>query len=175
MKVRRFIPDADRHDRLRVVDREGRNRPDSLHGQPLAGPWKPVAVALEPGLRPTDFPSPSWGVPVVSRRACDALSPHIATEVESLPLRTEAPGVVALSVLFADCLDPDRAEIERFADDQIMKIRHYACRADCIRGRLIFKLPESTHYVLVTEPFMKVVERAGPQAARFIPLDCDIT
>lgn len=69
-------------------------------------------------------------------------------------------------------MDYSRAELKYFSDGEIMDIVRYAFKADCIRGKHIFKVRESPlNRVLVSDEFKNVVEGSGLEGLIFRIVD----
>jgi hypothetical protein len=120
-----------------------------------------------------DFPSLSnfWRVPVMSRRAWDALRPLIGYCCEALPIvhPTGSAYFVIHAMETVDCLDLARSEFTRnAATGRVNRVFRYAFRQDLLFGKHIFKLPlQSGGELLVDDGFRRVVEDFGLRGLLF--------
>lgn len=168
--VFRLIADTERFDVVRTVGKESRTRLAALDGHPVRSSWSPQEVELVPVGQRGDFFGLSWSVPVVSERAWDTLRVDLEGDAEPLELQCPEQELIALNVFRADALDIQRSDLVEFPDGGIMKVRRYAFHDDVVRERLMFKIPASPGEVLVTGPFVELVESHALRGAVFIPL-----
>ncbi len=159
MVVYQFIQDSDAYNYLD-------NRGDWAaleRGKPLARSWRPPRVGVdEHAGRWPDFPSLLLSIPVFSARAWETLRPLVGASVEALPLDCPAgPSYFAINVLdHVEALDHDRSEVERFDDGRVMAVDFYAFKPGLLRGKHVFKLPETARIeVLVSNDFKELVEK----------------
>lgn len=134
---------------------------DKFGHQRMGDSWTPVAVAVERGEKPGDFPSLPGGIPPVFRqRALDILHPLIADNIEALPLHCETEKLYAINVLaVADCLDHSRSQFERFPDGRIMMVDKYVFLEGCL-DKHIFRIPELKVTIFVSDNFKMLVENS---------------
>lgn len=140
-------------------------------GQPLADRWKPVEADLEPAGRRGDFLGFSTGVPIVDRKAWNALRPLVGPHVEALEMTLEGETIYALNVVMVvDCLDPERSEIDRFDNGAIMDVRRFVFREGCTDAPIFKQKGIEVADVFVDDRFRQAVEQAGLQGADFLPV-----
>jgi hypothetical protein len=136
-------------------------------GRHLVGSYSTIRAQWlsdrENGRRPLgDFPPFSLPVPVMSRRAVDALGDLLDRDVELLPLDAPEGSFFAANVTnVADALDVERSEVKRFRSGRIMRVLRYELRREAIEPAAIFKLVEPRPDVYVTDAFRDAVEAAG--------------
>ncbi|HBA85379.1 MAG TPA: hypothetical protein DCZ95_14930 [Verrucomicrobia bacterium] len=124
--------------------------------------WNPPPLRIVgKSKRIRDFVSWMRAAPVVSQRAQDVLFPLIGPYVEFLPLiEIRRKSFFAINVLnIVDCLDKERSVIHYATDDpqHILSIPVYVFRESAIPKSPLFKIPEDTGSVFVTQPFVDTV------------------
>ena len=131
-------------------------------GQPMKHDWQPPPVTIHgKSLRLCDFVVWMAKAPVCSEKAKLSLEPVIGSFVEFL-LLTELRGkpYYAMNVLkIVDCLDVARSEIDYFDHDpkRISAINTFAFLPDRVENVPIFRVPQPTSRVFVTQKFADVV------------------
>lgn len=174
MNIYRIIPDSDSYECIypRVEDEDILFFFDA---EPLSAKWVPLPVVLDERLRENvmdapipmkgDFPSLYRPTPVFSERAWGALSPLIKGSVEALPLiHPSGDRYFAINVLdVIDCLDLATTKLTRNdVTGRVSSIQAYHFRPNLLRGKHMFKLPETKGLeVLVSEEFKQAVENNG--------------
>lgn len=154
------IPDSDEYDRLYCPNKEDRGILGELRfsSQPNHS-WESLPVEIDPAGKSGDFPSISGHQLVFSQRAWQVLKPIVEKSAEALPLICASGNYFVINVFdIVDCLDLSNAQVSRFSDGRLMRIKSYAFKEGCIGDRNIFKLPQPSD-VLVTQTFKDVVEK----------------
>lgn len=132
-------------------------------GQPLATGWHPPPVEVLNKSKPVrDFVSWMLAAPVLSERAVTALRPLISPYVEVLPLiEVKRKQLYAINVLhLIDCLDLARSEVTWSSTDpeRVLNVRRFVFDpARLPADPVIFKVPEDTGEVFVSQSFVEAV------------------
>lgn len=137
-------------------------------GFSLADRWRPITVeedreGSEEPLPLSDFPSLSPSVPVFSQRAVEALEECLVQNGELLPLSFPGGQYYAFNCMnTVDCLDYERSAIIRVpGSGRIFQIERYVFLADRLVGTEIFRIPENSGPVFVTDAFARRVFQNG--------------
>jgi hypothetical protein len=160
MKIYKFTTDPDNYNSLHNLG----DFSAFYVAKPLAPGWEPPYREEDRTVgKAGDFPSLIGGVPVFSLRAWEVLRPLIDNTVEALPLETDGGSYYMIHVLdHIDALDYARAEVTRFSEGDVMWVDSYAFKPGLLKGKHMFKLPESARsLVYVSEAFKTLVEKAG--------------
>jgi hypothetical protein len=109
----------------------------------------------------------------LSRRALDALLPHIGHAGELVPL-VFAKGEYALFNVthVVDFLDLKQSELLHYDDGQFRRIARHAFKPDLVRDEWIFKIRQTQSEAFVTDRFVDLVRREGLTGFRFELLWC---
>src|SRR3990172_9515355 len=118
-------------------------------GTPRREGWEPVRVYL---LKETenhlceysDFRWLHQHVPVLKRRAVDAVGEVLSKYGELLPLSCDEAELVAFNACrVIDALDLEGTQVVRFPDsERIMRVESYAFKAETLQGVQVFKVPQ---------------------------------
>ena len=161
--IHEWVADSDRFATLETLDESDLDLfIDGFDARPMAGDWPAPAVRLRPeGTPPGDFASLFGAVPILGRRAVDALGAQLEPHGELLPL---TDGYWAFNVLtLADVLDEERSEGDWLAPGRMSDLRRLVVRDD-VREPLppIFKLPQwRKGRPLFTAGLAEQIERHG--------------
>lgn len=169
MKVCALLADDENYMNLKPVSDSDWRILDSFNrGQSLSGIWSPIAVEedlydLKEPLPRSDFPSLAAFVPVFSQRAVDLLEDYLAPNGELLPLSFPGGQYYAYNCTnTVDCLDFDRSAIVRFpSSGRIQRIQRYFFVPDKLAQTEIFRIPEGSSYVFVTDTFARRIFEHG--------------
>ena len=143
----------------------------AFRGERIGDRWKPVEADLEEAGRRGNFLGFSTGVPVVDRKAWDALRPLVGPHVEALEMTLKGETLYALNVTtVVDCLDPERSEIERFDNGAIMDVGKFVFREGCADAPIFKQKGLEVADVFVDDRFREAVEKAGLEGADFRPV-----
>jgi Immunity protein family (Imm11) len=143
-------------------------------GQPLDATWEPPRVPIQGGSKPLrDFTCWMLGAPVLTERAKACLAPVIGPRAEFLPLiRIRRRQLFALNVLqLIDCLDRKAARLTMSPDEpsRIVNVMLFAFQQSKLPGDpVVFKVPEDTGAVFVSQSFLDAVLRHRLSGAVFI-------
>ncbi len=120
----------------------------------LAPTWKPLQVKGRVRLF-NDFPCVS-GYPAFSAKAVEALRDMLEPNGELLPLETSVGTYFAYNpTSVKDALDRKNSEINWLKEPiSIFRVDHYEFLADQLSGLTIFKIPEHTMHIYVTQAFV---------------------
>jgi uncharacterized protein DUF1629 len=103
--------------------------------------------------------------PIFSKKAVEILKPLINEYVQFLPLRwypDEVYELYAVNVLTTrDFLDESKSVMQYRANGEVMNIRKYAFKEDCVVDVPIFKLPRYSNIVFVSDEFKILTEKEG--------------
>lgn len=105
----------------------------------------------------------------VSRRALDALLPHIGLAVQVVPLVFDEGEYSLLNIVnVIDALDLEKSEKTFYRADGTLKdvVRH-VFRPDVVHDQFIFKIPQAPRRAFVTDRFVEVVQSAGLTGFQF--------
>lgn len=144
-------------------------------GRSLADSWVPPAV------QPADMDEDDaqlgdctvlGTVPLLSRRAADALFPIIETSAELLPVHYPRAALSILNVLgTSDCLDESRSEVERFPTGRVMRVTEYVFHPHKLPKARIFRLPQLLRaHLYVTDGFVSAVQQSDLTGFEFTPV-----
>ncbi len=113
-------------------------------------------------LPASDFPALAPNVPVFSQRAVDALHECLTRNGELLPLSFPGGQYYAFNCLnTVDCLDYERSALTRLPSGRIMRIDRYVFLADRLQDVEIFRLPDYSAAVFVTDTFVRRLRQNG--------------
>lgn len=134
-----------------------------FEGKRLASTWKVPAAhlnPLQPGAQVVDFPFFAYGALLCSQAAWKVLEPHLAAEVELLPVDVEGFDYQLLNPLCViDCLDKEQGQFTRYKTGRVIEIKHYVFDEDKLNGVYLFKTPEFTRTQLyATDAFRDILE-----------------
>ena len=169
MKIYKYRPDSDTYNSLHNLG----DFSAFYVTKPLASGWEPPYREEDRTVgKVGDFPSLIGGVPVFSLRAWEVLRPLIDNTVEALPLETDGGRYYMIHVLdHVEALDYSRAEVTRFSEGGVMYVDSYAFKPGLLRGKHMFKLPETARSdVYVSETFKSLVEKAGLEGLALVYL-----
>jgi hypothetical protein len=113
---------------------------------------------------------------VLSRRALDALLPHIGTFGQVLPLDFDECEYSLFNITnVIDALDETASEVWRFpSSGRIGDVTCYVFKPEAVRDQWIFKIPQrSKGFAFVTDRFVELVHQAGLTGFGFEPLWSD--
>jgi hypothetical protein len=157
--------DADRYQWLDLIADHGQVEHLST-GRALSGSYETMKVQVlddraNRRLPAGEFAQLNYPVPVLSRRAADALEDLLRDDAELLPLESDDRDYCVLNVTrVVDALDVARSEVKRFRSGGIMRVLRYELRREAIEPVTIFRLPELLVDVYVTDAFRAAVEAA---------------
>jgi hypothetical protein len=157
---------------------------ESFSGQPMKlEPWKPFKVIRAdstPGnltkklgdRAGIDF---NLDPMVLSRRALDALLPHIGKFGQALPLDFDECEYSLFNITnVIDALDERASDVIYFKDGGLQWIKRYVFKPEAVRDQWIFKIPQrSKGFAFVTDRFVEVVHQTGLTGFGFEPLWSD--
>lgn len=146
-------------------------------GQELASQWKPITVVeARNGARslpPSDFPLLAPNVPVFSQQAVTRLHDCLVECGELLSLSFNTHEYHAFNCMkTVDCLDFERSTITRYPSGGIMDIERYHFVPNKLAGIEMFRLPNYSATVFVTDIFARRVRQHGLTGVR-IPVVWD--
>ncbi len=124
----------------------------------VSATWIPPKVKV---LQPMDFPS--FGLPIVSRRAIEALRDLPSGTWEFLPLVCDEGEYYFMNVLRVadEALDMANSEMRTIAGTSRVTIERHAFNADRLAGLAVFKLSLDYATVFVTDAFVDRAAAAG--------------
>ena len=192
MAVWEYIEDGDHYQSICLInDDDGKLIIGHFKGKSFPRPWEPLPVyypdweelmagATEEekalwtppkgNLPRGDFPYLA-AVPVFSDRAMNELLPLIEQSVQVLPLACEEDNLYIINVVdVVDCLDKVQSKLKRFSQGGVMRIEHHVFREEAIRDKHIFKIPELSVPVYVSDTFKAAVEDKGLEGLLWKPL-----
>lgn len=175
MSIYEYCPDSDSFESFLLKSSKDEKTINRLMDcKSIGKAWAPLAIKIDQSMGgKSDFPSME-GIPVFSERAWRMLEPLIGRHVEALPIRHPKSDVFyAINVLeMVDALDRKKSVVDLYPNGKVMSIEKYVFKATAIRGKSIFKIPE-THGVLVfvSEEFRSCVERSKMKGLIFKRLD----
>jgi hypothetical protein len=151
---------SDRYANFAFWDQRDNARFQDFDGRSLARAWQPPAIkaADERDDSATLGDYALLGtIPVFSQRAVDFLGDMLRSNGELLPLLYGRAEYFAYNVTrLVPALDQSAAQLNRFADGNIMWVERYAFHKHIVGKLTIFKIPELARaYVFVTEPFVQ--------------------
>lgn len=135
-------------------------------GASLADTWTPVPVEGvsygDKALPVSDFPLLAPNLPVFSQRAVNALMDCLERHGEVLPLLSDGPEYHAFNCMkTTDSLDTERSVITRFPSGGIMSIDRYHFFEHKLAEIEVFRLPDRSANVFVTDAFARRVRQCG--------------
>lgn len=154
-----IIPDSDVYDFLKISSDNSLEIIKSISGEKIGSKWLPVPVDLVKMKLSGDFPSMS-GLVTFSEKAWRILEPIIKEKVETLSLLCKEGLFYAINILDMALIDLEKAEVKRFSDGEIIRIKKYAFKKDTVVGKQIFT-PKGLSYSspIVSETFKEIVEK----------------
>ncbi len=174
-----YTPDINHYMDVKVVS--GMNVGDVFYEDvPIGKTWEPVVFGNYPEQRGRrrkpegDFPSSGYSPqPLMTDQAWQALKPLIGDCCELLPCVHPTGGTYWLVHVLKsiDALDDSRAEVVRFDDGEIMRVKRFAFHEERIKGHPIFKLPHRRgNALIIGDEFRKIVEANDLKGLLFHPL-----
>ncbi len=142
-----------------------------FNGEPIAlETWQPFKV-IRHYSRPDNMTKPlgdravlnSLLDPMVlSRRALNALLPHIGHLGQTLPIEFDECEYQLFNVTnVVDALDIENAEVRYFKDGGFNRVILYAFKPEAVRDQLLFKIPQQpSGFAFCTDRFVKIVQDA---------------
>jgi hypothetical protein len=144
-----------------------------FRGEPFAlETWQPFKV-IRDYSRPDNLTKPLGdravlnsllGILVLSRRALDALLPHIGHLGQALPIEFDECEYQLFNITnVVDALDDEAAQIWRFpSSGRIGQIERYAFKPAAVRDQLLFKIPQQPGgFAFCTDRFVDLVKQHG--------------
>ncbi len=135
--------------------------------QPSAD-WTPPDAYVVPSDdkspgRPTDLATWVTGIPLLSSRAAEVLTPLVSSCARLLPVRSPGLTYHLVSVTcMLDALVESESSIFRYPSGGIGDIVRYALNPSALDGKPIFKLSQwPDGAILVTQSFVDTVTKAG--------------
>lgn len=110
-------------------------------------------------------------IPALSQRAHDCLAASLSDRVEWLPL--ESPGsnfYIANVIRASQALDYSLSILEKDSSGKVNNIQVYAFNEIAVANELIFKVPDWTYDVLVTDAFVDLVKENRLKGFFFSPV-----
>jgi len=163
MKIWRLDTDADRYINIRLKNYEADREKivDEFTGEPMLESWTPVLVETEGRGKASDQPHLLVGVPVFNKKAVEALNDLISQHVEYLPLIHDKYELYAINVLNQiDAIDYSTSKYKTFDDGTFYRFIEYGFKQDIIMGEHIFKIPEESTRIYVSDEFRnRVIEK----------------
>lgn len=139
----------------------------------LAKNWKPLKVKRDRSQGPaSDFPGIFALANAFSERALTLLAPLCGDSIEALPIEVGVKTkYFAINVFeIKDALDLEKSKLKLYSDGMIMRVETFAFKNDLLKGKHIFRLPETGRSsIFVSEDFKKIVEKNGLKGALFGP------
>jgi hypothetical protein len=131
-------------------------------------PFKTIRVPEYPGNLTKPFGDRAaiethYDPMVLSRRALDALLPHIGHLGQVLPLTFDECEYALFNITnVIDALDESASDIWRFpSSGRIGDIKRYAFKTQAVRDQLLFKIPQRPKlFAFCTDRFVKLVQDA---------------
>lgn len=163
------------HCRLTFANDSDRRRFDGgrMFQRPLLGDELTVAYAV---VRAREFPG-EGETPLgdlaglafnrdpmaLSRRALEALLPHIKPYVQLVPLIFYEGDYALLNIVnVIDALDPIASDIEHFpSSGRVSRIKRHVFKPAAVHDQWIFKIPQTPARAFVTDRFVSLVNEAG--------------
>ena len=174
MKVFELRSDVERYCWLTMVNESDFDVMFQFDGHPIRSRWSSPSVQyirddLSGGCKVGDFPELAPGIVVVSRRALESLVDILTKHGEILPLTSDDGDFFAFNVTrLIDALDDVNSKARRFSSGRIMELLEPVFYGELLRGEAIFKVPERTSTVFVTQDFVSRVQEAGLSGALFL-------
>lgn len=171
MRVFKLEPDMERFTDLAMVHEPDIRVIFDFDGTSLAARWRPYAVSPITEEFPEqtevgDFTSLGT-IPVFSERAVAVLGELLSRNGELLPLECSACDrrYYAYNVVTViDALDRERTKAEWFDSARIMIVDRYAFQPGRLRTAEIFRIPQQSAPVFITDVFMKQLSHSGLDA-----------
>jgi hypothetical protein len=112
---------------------------------------------------------------VLSRRALDALLPHIGHLGQALPIEFDECEYQLFNITnVIDALDIENAEVRYFKDGGFNRVIRYAFKPAAVRDQLLFKIPQQpSGFAFCTDRFVDLVKQHGLTGFGFEPLWSD--
>jgi hypothetical protein len=164
-----LIVDSDSFATLEAIDEADSDLfIDGFDGTPMAETWRAPPVRFAPprthdGALKPDFASLFGAVPILSRKAVNALGEVLGSHGELLPLRLD-DGYWAFNVLSTiDLLDEQRSSGDWFAPGRLVTLRRLVARTPILEVLPpIFKLPQwRKGRALLTQSFLDAAHQHG--------------
>ncbi len=162
MKIWRLDTDPDTFMRLNFKNFEADQKIlDEFKSESMKDTWIAVSVKTEGRGKVSDQPHLVVGIPVFTKKAVDCLDDLMSGLVEYLPLVHEKYELYAINVLNQIAgIDYSNSKYKTFDDGTFYRFIEYAFKRDVIRGEHIFKIPEETTSVYVSDEFRnRVIEK----------------
>jgi hypothetical protein len=163
----------DAYARLRLESDDDRKVFSPLfNGAPIdVTSWRPFKVIRTPEGSPENLTKPlgdraaieaRYDPMVLSRKALDALLPHIGHLGQVLPLTFDECEYFFFNITnVIDAVDLDASEIVRYPDGGLSRIKRYAFKPQAVRDQLLFKIPQRPKlFAFCTDRFVKLVQDA---------------
>lgn len=164
-QIYRLMPDNDRFHNFALRDEAKSEVYRRFDGRPLRDSWVPLEITAAD----TDDELAMLGdhallgtIPVLSRRAVDALRDLLEPAGEFLPLVYERAEYMAFNVTrIIDALDEGKSTINRFSDGRVMSVEKYAFRPATIDANAVFKIPQLRRaFIFATDPLPAAVKES---------------
>lgn len=143
---------------------------------PSSLPATPVAqlVGTDPSATSWDFFAAPGTLGLVSRRAVDALRPHVGGCFGFVPARLDgAPYSFIVRTGTIDALDRERSKLKYFRSSphRVLRILEHAFHREALEDVGLFAIPESLMGIFGTEVAVRDLKDAGLRGLRFDLLD----
>ncbi|MCX7748253.1 MAG: hypothetical protein N2645_15405 [Clostridia bacterium] len=161
MKIWKFQTDANKFDHFIYKNEDDCSKvlwDYKFEGNRIADRWIPLEVDVFKHKKRSD--TPTFSIPVLSKRAVDVYKDLIGDVVEFLPLKYDKGDYFLVNVLdVVDCIDFDKAEFIPFESGRVMMFTKYAFKQDAVQGKHIFKIVELPKTeVFVSDEFKRIIE-----------------
>ena len=108
------------------------------------------------------------GYPVVTERVIKIIQKYLERNVEILPLQHEKYKLFLLNIInIIDCLDKENSDIVYLPSGNIMKINKYKFNEDLLTNVHIFKIPQRSGAVFVSEELKSLIEQSKFKGFQF--------
>jgi len=156
MKIWQLEADANHVSNFSVVNEQDFDvLIEHFDGRPMVSEWTPIRLKIREKIEEGDMQPLFGGIPVFSRRAVIILKEFLDGNVELLKLDYDESEYFAVNVLrIIDCIDYQKAVVEKFDDGSIMRFEKYAFRIEEVQDKHIFKnVTEKKGFALVSDAF----------------------
>ncbi|EFM09650.1 hypothetical protein PaecuDRAFT_3699 [Paenibacillus curdlanolyticus YK9] len=147
--------------RLTTCDEQGDAVLDHFNGEPMASWYRPIKLSIQRKGKEHDFPAILPGVLIFSKKARTIVEPLVGEHVEFLAVdHSEMPDfeinmVNVTNVI--DALDYEHTEFRYYSTGEMADYEKPAFQFDKIKNSPIFRVPERTVRIYVTDEFRDLV------------------
>lgn len=173
MKVYKLTYDFDNFGNLYMKPKLSIELIRSFDGRSHIDSWEPICLGRDKKEKKKELGDhPNFSLPIVSKRAVEALKDNLSKWVEFLPVETEADISDDFYIMnvtrVIDGIDYNKSRYVCFDSGKIMRFKKYVFIPEKVEGVPIFRIvDERLGESFVTDSFVELIDKNGLQGFRY--------